>query len=202
MTQSLESLLTWYQSLRIFGENVLVAGLVGDFLVIMFLHEGGKRERVGSLIGTALILVGVGIENFAGGRADDVVRQMRAPRSLSAEQRELLVNKLRPFAGQRVNFVVKYMDEEEPAHIARQLLEVLGRAGWPSNGQSTEVDREPVTYGIAVGADESAPLSAHEAARALASALREAYLEVTDPSPSDIKTFSLREPVRIIVGRK
>jgi hypothetical protein len=178
------------------GFWILMVGLVGDLILIFV--PSGRTEKILATLFTLLITAGVFIEH----KADS---EQFTPRNLSTEQQRLLVDKLKPFAGQTIKFVVKYMNDEETSHIARQLLEVLGRAGWPSDSFLTHRDDEYVTRGITVGFDESASPSAQEAVRALVLALREVQLKVTDLSPSDIRSFGLREvaePVRIIVGKK
>ena len=77
MNQSLDLLLERYQSLRHIGEYLLIAGLLAELLVILFFSEKKRAEKWGAIIATAVIIVGVGIETFAGGRADDVVVKSR-----------------------------------------------------------------------------------------------------------------------------
>lgn len=175
------------------GFWILMIGLIGELIVIFV--PSGRTEKVLAIIFTLLIVAGVAVEHTA-----DAKRF--TPRDLNEEQQQLLVSRLKPFAGQKVDLIIKYASEEEPAHIARQLREVLVQAGWPSSTVSTLFDTGPVTRGIAVGAHPLADSSAQRATEALLSALGEVQLEVSEPFPSDVKVFNLTRPVRIIVGRK
>jgi uncharacterized membrane protein YidH (DUF202 family) len=75
MIHSLESLLQTYTLLRRTGECILVVGLAIELFVIAFLHGKNKAEKAGSLTGTVIIIIGVMMESFAGGRADGSVKQ-------------------------------------------------------------------------------------------------------------------------------
>lgn len=175
------------------GFWMLMVGLVGDIILIFV--PSGRTEKILATIFTLLIAAGVAVEHVA-----DAKRF--APRDLSEQQQDFLVSRLKLFAGQKVDFVIKYSTEEEPAHIARQLREVLVRGEWPSSTVTGMIDTGPVLHGIAIGTNSSADSSAQQATAALISALGEVGLEVTEPVPSDIKVFNLTAPVRIIIGRK
>jgi hypothetical protein len=133
MTQSLETALDTYQLWQHIGGYVLVAGLVGELLAIVFLRNETKSEKVCSIIATAVILLGVGIENIAGSRADDVVRKMRAPRSLTIAQQSAIAEKLKSFgpSHEAVFFEVSDVDPEI-AGITADLGKAAALAGWKS----------------------------------------------------------------------
>lgn len=182
MTQSLDSLLLHYQSIRHAGEYLLIAGLVGDLLVILFLQSKKRAEKVVSIIATATIIVGVGIEMFAGGRADDVVREMRAPRLLGATRQEEIAKKLRAFGAQNtVLFEISDIDGEV-AGITRDLSKAISSAGWKAG-----FDRWPPTppeylrtpgQGILILVSPAAPdQTVLPAAKALLDALRSEGLQ-------------------------
>jgi|SoiMethySBSTD1v2_1073268.scaffolds.fasta_scaffold128083_4 hypothetical protein len=175
------------------GFWILMIGLVRDLILIFI--PSGRAEKTLAAVFTLMILVGVAVEHVA-----DTKRF--APRDLSEEQQKLLVSKLKPFAGQKVDFVNKYAAESEPANIARQIEDVLRNAEW-SVEKTTGIAsvNDPETRGVAVGTASQTDPSSQHAARILAEALGK-YLEVTAPSPSDTAFFGLREPIRIIVGRK
>ena len=138
MIHSLESLLETYTLLRRIGECILLVGLAIELFVIAFLHGKNKAEQAGSLIGTVIIIIGVMMESFAGGRADDVVRRMRAPRSLSDRQRIALSETLKRFGRhEAVLFEISDVDPEL-AGITRDLSRALAGAGWKA-----EFDRWP-----------------------------------------------------------
>jgi hypothetical protein len=182
VTQSLDSLLLHYQSIRHAGEYLLVAGLVGDLLVILFLQSKKRAEKVVSIIATATIIVGVGIEMFAGGRADDVVREMRAPRLLSGTRQEEISKRLRTFgAHETVLFEISDIDGEV-AGITRDLSKAISSAGWKAG-----FDRWPPTppeslrapgQGILLLVSPAAPdQTVLPAAKALLDALRSEGLQ-------------------------
>jgi hypothetical protein len=182
VAQSLDSLLEHYQSLRHIGEYLLIAGLVGDLLVISFLQSRKRAEKICSIIATAIIIVGVGVEMFAGGRADDVVREMRAPRLLGGTRQAEIVNKLRSFgAHETVLFEMSDIDGEI-AGITRDISKALSSAGWKAG-----FDRWPPTppewlrapgQGILVLVSPAAPdQTVLPAAQALVEALRNAGLQ-------------------------
>lgn len=182
MTQSLDSLLLHYQSIRHVGEYLLIAGLVGDLLVILFLQSKKRAEKVVSIIATATIIVGVGIEMFAGGRADDVVREMRAPRLLGGTRQEEIANKIRAFGAQEtVLFEISDIDGEV-AGITRDLSKAMSSAGWKAG-----FDRWPPTppeslrapsQGILILVSPAAPdQTVLPAAKALLDALRSEGLQ-------------------------
>lgn len=93
MTQSLNTRLLHWQHLRHIGEWILIAGLGLELLHIAFVEWlevklpahvlSGKLKAIGNVFCTLLIVVGVVWESVAGGNADEVIRQMRAPRFLS-----------------------------------------------------------------------------------------------------------------------
>jgi hypothetical protein len=113
---------------------------VGELLVISFLQGGERTEKICSIIATAIIIVGVGVEMFAGGRADDVVRQMRAPRLLGGTRQAEIVNNLRTFgAHETILFEISDIDGEI-AGITRDISKALSSAGWKAG-----FDRWPPT---------------------------------------------------------
>ena len=182
MTQSLDSLLLHYQSIRHAGEYLLIAGLVGDLLVILFLQSKKRAEKVVSIIATATIIVGVGIEMFAGGRADDVVREMRAPRLLGGTRQEEIAKRIRTLGThETVLFEISDIDGEV-AGITRDLSKAISSAGWKAG-----FDRWPPTppewlrapgQGILLLVSPAAPdQTVLPAAKALLDALRSEGLQ-------------------------
>jgi len=180
--QSLDTLLEHYQSLRHIGEYLLIAGLVGELLVILFLQDRKRAEKLGGIIATALIIAGVGIEMFAGGRSDDVVQKMRAPRLLGSTRQAEIANKLRTFgAHETVLFEISDIDGEI-AGITRDVSKALSSAGWKSGfdrwpPMPPEWLRAP-SQGILVLVSPAAPdQTALPAAKALVDALRSEGLQ-------------------------
>ncbi len=70
------------------------------------------------------------IETFSGGRADDVVRKMRAPRLLSSARQAEIAEKLRPFGGYEAVFFEVSDVDAEIAGITGDLSKALASAGW------------------------------------------------------------------------
>ena len=84
--------------------------------------------------------MGVGIETYAGGRADDVIRVMRAPRLLGGTRQAEIAKKLRTSgAHEAVLFEISDIDGEI-AGITRDLSKALSSAGWKAG-----FDRWPPT---------------------------------------------------------
>src|SRR6267154_444011 len=97
MIGSLDDTLAVWQVVRQIGESILVAGLLVDLFVIVFLHDSRKLEKRGSIFGTIVITLGVMVENIAGGYGDEIVRKMRAPRHLAESQQKEIGDKLATF---------------------------------------------------------------------------------------------------------
>jgi hypothetical protein len=145
VTQSLDSLLFTYQTLRHIGEWILIAGLVGELLTIAFVdwlldvppHAlDARRKLVTELLCTGLIVVGVGIESFAGSRGDDVIGRMRASRSLNKVQREAIQKKLQPFGPHKVYLYLINDIDPEIAGIAVDISKACALPGWFSGFDS------------------------------------------------------------------
>lgn len=128
MRLSLDSQLALWEFVRHIGEWILIGALVGELYVIE-LEEMRDLARKYGRICTGLILLGVAIESFSGGYADDAVRRMRAPRSLTDRQVEAIANDLKSFSGQEFRMTV-YWDSPESVHIADRIYEALDRAHW------------------------------------------------------------------------
>jgi hypothetical protein len=79
--------------LRTFGFRLLVAALIADALVIVFV-QSGSPEKVLSFLCTLLIAAGVWIEEIAD-------HAIAAPRRLTDKQRQLITDKMRLFKGLR-----------------------------------------------------------------------------------------------------
>jgi hypothetical protein len=176
------------------GFWILMIGLVGDLIVIFV--PSGRTEKILATVFTVLVAIGVAVEHLA-----DAKRF--APRNLNVEQQELLVSKLKPFAGQKVDFVVVYANEGECVHIGEQIESVLRKSGWFLN-----VARGGMLLGvseiedIAIGVDPKADQSSQLAATALAKALDAERLTVHPASDFEMKLFGPSEPVRLFIGRK
>jgi hypothetical protein len=122
----------------------------------------GKRKAIGNIVCTLLIVVGVGIENWAGSGADDVIRQMRAPRRLSEAQQQEISAKLKPFGPHELMFFRINEVDPEIMGISRDLSKACAIPGWysgfaPSGTTSpSELLRAPLT-GILVVVSPNAP---------------------------------------------
>lgn len=183
MTQSLDSLLECYQHLRHIGEIVLIGGLVGDFLAVAFLHNRQRLERIGTLIATAGVILGVALESWAGGKADDVVRRMRAPRSLTQSQQTAIGGALKSFGTHEAVFYEVSDVDPEIAGITADLSKSCAFAGWKSGFESfpptPQMWLRAPARGILVLVSPAAPdRTVLPAAQALMSMLRSDGLDV------------------------
>jgi outer membrane murein-binding lipoprotein Lpp len=136
------------------------------------------------------------------------LREKLADRRLDPQQQKIIAGKLRPFAGQVVNFVA-YPSDGEIAGILNDILEALGGkdgAGWkPSVFIGQEGNR--AVRGIAV--EIRANSNSDAAARAFVEALRSERIDIADPIPMD-NTGSFfgsgvrdrNSPLRITIGKK
>jgi hypothetical protein len=172
MIQSLDSMLAWHQLVRRIGETILLAGLAGEIGVLAFVdwkvrdlpaHVELKTRRLfAELTFAALILIGVGIENRASGNADDVVRRMRMPRSLTPAQQLSIANKLvkfgrpKPQDTQRVDIGTNPVTEEGEK-LTRQLAAAFKIAEWFVLPSPAEVEGPP--YGGPVSGVSVKPTS-------------------------------------------
>ncbi len=136
MSQSLDSMLLCYQHVRHIGEFILIAGLVGELLVLAFLHKRQRAEWAGSLIFTAVAVLGVVTESWAGGLADDIVQQMRAPRSLSQRQQAVIAERLKSFGVHEIVFFEVSDVDPEIAGITADLSKACASANWKSAFES------------------------------------------------------------------
>jgi hypothetical protein len=85
---------------------------------------------IANIVATAIILIGVAIESFGGNGADDTIRQMRAPRTLTEAQQSSIAERLKSF-GRHEMYVYPLSDvDPEIAKIAVDLTKVCSRAGW------------------------------------------------------------------------
>jgi hypothetical protein len=142
MRESLEFLLARYQYWRHIGEWILVAGLAGEIALIAsvdwleakadlpprVLNE--KLKVLSEFLCAILIVVGVYIENVAGNYADETIRRMRVPRSLTAAQQQAIVSKLKPFGTHAMLLYEVNRYDPEIAGISRDLNNVRLLLGW------------------------------------------------------------------------
>jgi hypothetical protein len=134
----LDASLACWLLLRHIGECTLIFGLVGELYVLLFLHKPERETAARRLnvVFTALLIVGVGIETIAGARADDIVRQMRAPRSLSRIRQAAIAEKLKSFGMHEAVFFEVSDVDPEVAGIAADLSRACASAGWKSGFES------------------------------------------------------------------
>jgi len=137
MTQSaLDAALLHYQTWRHIGEYVLMFGLAGDLVVVIFLRSRERAEKIWSIIFTALILLGVGVETWNGDHGDEVIRKMRAPRALSDVQQKALAEDLRSFGPQEAVFYEVSDVDPEISGISADLSNACAAAGWKAGIES------------------------------------------------------------------
>ena len=109
------------------------------------------------------------------------IEERLAPRRLTLEQRQSVIRKLKPFAGQRINFNFPPGDAEV-ASIAETVFGIIQASGWNVAGAQVQ-DFVRVVIGILVEVEPTADARAREAAEGLASALRSENLRVEGPAP-------------------
>lgn len=102
------------------------------------------QVEIGSLKNENLRL---GIQFEAEQKARMALQGKMAPRELTKAQRSRMVEMLRPFAGQQIDF--RYLTEFETAHYAKQILSALQEAGWSVS--VTEFNKIQPFYGIVCG---------------------------------------------------
>lgn len=185
--QSLESSLATYQSWRRLGEWILINGLVGELVLVIALDwwldipahlEDKKRKAFAEMACTALILIGVGIETFAGGRADEVVRLMRAPRLLTPAQQTDLYARTKGFREKLDIFANRNVPEEFT--LAIQIEAILSNAHWQVTLFDPMVAAFPIP-GMYLEVDPKDPLAV-SAATALMRAFESYDLQIFGPA--------------------
>lgn len=136
MTQvQLEAGLALFEHVRQLGEAILIAGLICEILVVAYLHGTGGERRA-SIFSVIIIILGVGLENFASGRSDLVVREMRAPRSISMPALSAAASK---FPGTKFDLGVHV--DVEPMILLDEIEVALLRAHWIEQPAAPVVER-------------------------------------------------------------
>lgn len=79
--------------------------------------------------------------NARAAEANLALAQFKAPRVISAEAREQMVPKLRPFAGSPFNFSVQV--DQESVDLMEQIASVLAAAGWERRATAANVTYMP-----------------------------------------------------------
>jgi hypothetical protein len=138
VTQSLNTRLLHWQHLRHIGDWILIGGLVLELLHIASVEWleielpsqvlTGRLKAISNIFCTLLIVVGVVWESVAGGNADEVIRQMRAPRFLSDIQQRTISAELKPFAGTSVTFAME--SGFDSLSLTGQIVASVKGAGW------------------------------------------------------------------------
>lgn len=176
------------------GFWVLVAGLIGDILVVFIPSQRKVLEKTLAVFFTILVVLGVWMEH----RHDSAIKQLAKadadaarseqkklaesiiPRDLLPHQRAKVLPQIEPFAGQQVRIVVD-PHTLDAAHISPLLVSVLKSAGWIVGGEpihDTLVWCHGRT-GIFVWASDNASEKVMTAAHALADAFNELNLETS-----------------------
>jgi hypothetical protein len=132
VTRSLDTSLDIYQFVRHIGEIILVLGLLGDLFALIFLRGRDRSEKRLGVAATVVVILGVIIESWAGARGDDVVRQMRAPRSLSESKQKMIAATLKPFGTHECVFYEVSDVDPEIAGITVDLSKACAFANWKS----------------------------------------------------------------------
>lgn len=125
------------------------------------------------------------------------IRERLAPRRLTAEQQQMIVKKLRPFAPQQFDISATSTDLEV-VQIRNQVIAVLSEAGW-SLGSLTGWGLGLAVSGILIEIIPTSEGSARTAAQELAAALRTENLAVNGPVEA-VQRFTA--PIRLTFGPK
>lgn len=136
------------------------------------------------------------------------IEERLAPRNLTPKQQRIVADKLRPFAGQKLNLIAS-TDTLEVVNIAKEILSILKEAGW-TFGTYIGNDLARSVAGILIEVDPDADISTKAAVQALASALSAENLVVVGPAPIDSRaltgTFTGKSipdaRIRLTVGKK
>jgi hypothetical protein len=142
----LDPLLEFWQHWRHIGENILVAGLLVELIIVVIFHDSRRAERIGNVLATVLIIAGVIVENVAGGRADEVVRRMRAPRSFTIAERKKIVPCLKKLPQGKIFLIPKAFDEDAQQY-AQKILALL-KLGGCNAGPAPSGAPAPMSYGV------------------------------------------------------
>jgi hypothetical protein len=143
--------------LKLVGLWMIIAGLIGEAIVIVFVPSG-PFEKILSVIFTLIIALGVWVEEVAGeaiearekAEADLKIAELnarvaeanqkaqeaslelakfRSPRSVTNEKSEEMAAKLRRFSGTPYDMVVSSNDSEISAFLLH-IRAILDKAGW------------------------------------------------------------------------
>jgi len=195
--QSYDSVLSSYQRWRKLGEIILIAGLALELLHAGFFdwYEAWLpsqaidhlRKLIGTIFCTVLILFGVMVESWAGAHIDDVIREMRLPRHLTADQQAALAAALKPFSKplpERADMRLTTGATLEADRFGSELRKVLKNAHWDAEftGGNTLI-----VQGVAVYCT-SEPKS-QQAGKALVDGLLDAGIGAFIAPPDAPKTF-------------
>ena len=134
------------------------------------------------------------------------IEEKLAPRSLSPEQQDALIAKLKPFAGQVLDLFV--YNSGDAMGVGERLLFALRSSNWQvSAGSGTEMGRS--VHGILVEVAEEADVPSRTAAEALVAALNAERLVTLGPQPIDrrhARSFTGdnlgRALIQLVVGEK
>jgi hypothetical protein len=200
----MDALFHWLAStpheLKSLGTDVLLIGVAGEIVVLFVPSRWRIAEKAASAFFVLLVIVGIWIEHVA----DD---WLSAPRTLSEDAANRVINKIKAFAGTPFDFAINA--SPEPQSIAKRLGEALERAGWKWQAYSTsgmsasfpgkprmQVDTGFVGLGVEIDAKANDLLSPFHA---LADALNDEKLNATANIRTDIP---LPTAIHIYVGIK
>ena len=134
-----------------------------------------------------------------------------APRGLNAEQANDLIDKLKPFAGQKFDLFI-YSNDGEVVFFTNVLSNILQLSGW--TGQTWSVSGGRTVVGIVVETIDGADQQTNEAANSFVRGLVSAQIGAVGPTPfrkDDVPGALLTgpawnknklSPIRIMVGKK
>jgi len=170
------------------GYWILVAGLIGDILVLAIPERRGCLEKVLSAVFTVIVIVGVAIEHHADAKIAVLISQAESStalkvtgRNLSPEQQDSVARQLNRFAGKRVGIFV-YADDPEISHVGDTMRTLLMKSHWAIAEFLTGREFSRSVVGILIEVVPNADTMSRNAAAALASTLG-SVLEVHGPQP-------------------
>jgi len=123
------ALLDTYRWWISFGSNMVLASLAAEILVMFAFRHSEALEKGLTALCTLGIIVGIGIENVAGGRADDVVDKMRQESARRIAGLNKKVARSRERAAQFERDSLELKRQIQPRTIGAQQMKVSQEEG-------------------------------------------------------------------------
>jgi hypothetical protein len=136
-------------------------------------------------------------------QAKDELRRIESAKHLSQEERQTLIDALKPFAGQRIA-VAFIRDDDGSQALAQDVVAALDAAGWDHDGKvsvtALQWDRDPVGIEVALNEQDARAGRVATGVGALINTLRQ--LRLTDDNTIYMDSTVPPGQVLLKVGRK